>query len=56
MRLDDMVADARRHALDLETTLRPVPAAILAPVLPRPSRRFVGHSDPGSNVITLRAG
>ncbi|KQT84691.1 hypothetical protein ASG51_00940 [Methylobacterium sp. Leaf465] len=55
-RLNGMLADARRHAVDLEKTLRPVPAAILAPVSPRPSRRFVGHSEPGSNVIALRAG
>lgn len=52
MRLDALVADARRHALDLEATLRHLPAAIP----PRPSRRFVAHSEPGSNVIALRAG
>lgn len=52
VRLAAMIADARRHALDLEATLRPVPAAIP----PRPSPRFVGHSEPGSNVIALRAG
>lgn len=53
VRLVAMVADARRHAVDLEKTLRPAPAANLTP---RPSRRFVGHSEPGSNVIALRAG
>ena len=53
MRLDAMVADARRHALDLEKTLRAVPAPS---TVSSPSRRFAGHSEPGSNVITLRAG
>ena len=56
VRLTAMMADARRHALDLEKTLRPVPAAIPAPVPPRPSRRFVGRSEPGSNVIALQVG
>lgn len=51
-RLDFIVAEARRHALELEGTLRPVPVPQPAP---RPSRRFVGHAEAGSNVITLRA-
>lgn len=56
VRLDAMMVDARRHAVELEKTLRPVPATILMPTPPRPSRRFVAHSEPGSNVIALRAG
>lgn len=55
-RLAAMVEDARQSALELQETLRPVPAAVLAAIPPRPSRRFVVHSEPGSNVITLRAG
>ncbi|KQP82965.1 hypothetical protein ASF57_12660 [Methylobacterium sp. Leaf117] len=54
--LTAIVEDARQSAIELEETLRPGPPAVRAPIPPRPSRRFVGHSEPGSNVIALRAG
>lgn len=54
--LTTIVEDARQSAIELEEALRPVPTGFPAPIPPRPSRRFVGHSEPGSNVIALRAG
>ncbi|TXN05313.1 hypothetical protein FV222_06770 [Methylobacterium sp. WL103] len=54
-RLADMIADARRHAVELEEELRPV-STEPAPWTPPVMRRRVGYREPGSNVITLRAG
>jgi hypothetical protein len=54
-----LLADARRHASELETALRLPPTRASAPPSPpplQPRRRFTGHREIGSNVITLRAG
>lgn len=56
VRFAGVLDDARLTAIELEEALRPIPAAVMSPIPPKPSRRFVGHSEPGSNVIALRAG